>query len=161
MAEARTQQSGIDGLLQPTLADHVPLAPEAKRPWRLSSQVYIAFFGGVLAVTVIALINARRLRIPGSRQAVVAGIGAVGLTCVIVFAVVSSLPSGARVIIQLISLAAWGLMFLVQRPYDRVHSLFSDRDEEDDYESLIAPGLAAVVFLGLPLLVLVVGLGES
>ncbi|MDQ3587760.1 MAG: hypothetical protein M3350_05935 [Actinomycetota bacterium] len=32
-------------------------------------------------------------------------------------------------------------MFLVQRvpgqrPYDRAHSLFSDRDDEDDYESL-------------------------
>lgn len=161
MAEAGTQQSETEGLLRPTLADHAPLAPGARRPWRLSSQVYVAFFGGVLAVTVIALINARRLRVPGSHQAAVAGFGAVGLVSVVAFAVLASLPSGARIVVQLISLAAWGLMFLVQRPYDRVHSLFSEREEEDDYESLVGPGLAAVVFLGLPLVVLVVGLGES
>ncbi|MDQ3587759.1 MAG: OST3/OST6 family protein [Actinomycetota bacterium] len=70
----------------------MPLAPDARRPWRLSSQVYVAFFGGVLAVTVIALTNAPRLRTPVSRQAVIAGIGAIGLACVIVFAVLSSLP---------------------------------------------------------------------
>jgi len=139
----------------------VPLAADAKRPWRLSSQVYVAFFGGVLAVTVISLINARRLRMPASGQAAVVGVGALGLAGVIAFAVLSSLPAEARVVIQLISLAAWGLMFLVQRPYDRVHTMFSDRDEDDDYESLVAPGFAAVIFLGLPLIVALVSLGEG
>jgi len=138
----------------------VPLAADAKRPWRLSSQVYVAFFGGVLAVTVISLINARRLRMPASGQAAVVGVGALGLAGVIAFAVLSSLPAEARVVIQLISLAAWGLMFLVQRPYDRVHTMFSDRDD-DDYESLVAPGFAAVIFLGLPLIVALVSLGEG
>lgn len=151
----------MDGLLQPTLGDHAPPAPGAKRPWRLSSQVYVAFFGGVLAVTVISLINARRLRMPASGQAAVVGVGALGLVAMIVFAVVAALPSGARIVLQLISLAAWGLMFLVQRPYDRVHTMFSDRDEDDDYESLVAPGFAAVIFLGLPLIVALVSLGEG
>lgn len=161
MAEAGANQSGVDGLLRPTLADHVPLTSDARRPWRLSSQVYVAFFGGVLAVTVIAMLNARRLRMPGSRQAAIAGFGALGLGAVIVAAAVASLPSGARILVQLISLGAWGMMFLAQRPYDRVHSVFSDRDDDDDYESLVAPGLAAVALLGVPVLALVVSLGES
>ncbi|WP_067184719.1 hypothetical protein [Microtetraspora niveoalba] len=49
------------------------------RPWRLQSQGYVALFGGFAAVTVIALVNAARLDVPGKGRALIAGVGLLGL----------------------------------------------------------------------------------
>jgi len=44
----------LDDLLTPTLTGQREPQREGGLPWRLGSQVYVAFFGGVLAVTAIA-----------------------------------------------------------------------------------------------------------
>ena len=153
-----------DALLSPTLQDYVPRSQDGSKPWRLGSQVYVAFFGGVLAVTAIALINARRLRVPRRGMLAIAGAGAAGLVGVVAFAALfigaGDPPRGARVATQLIAIASWGLMFLVQRPWDRLHAAFSEEDEDEAYESLVGPGLVAVFTLGLAQLAFVFGAGE-
>lgn len=55
-----TEREGddLDELLQPTVTQ---AAPSGHLPWRLHSQFWVAFFGGIPAVTAIAWINARYL----------------------------------------------------------------------------------------------------
>jgi hypothetical protein len=144
----------VGDLLSPTLQGHVPRSADAPRPWRLGAQLYVAFFGGVLAVTAIALLNARRLRAPRQVMLMIAGAGALGLAAVVAFIAIffgnggeESGPSGLQVGVQLISVAAWGLMFLAQRQRDRVYEVYSPHDEA--YASLLGPGLVAVIVGGV------------
>jgi hypothetical protein len=57
-----------DPLLQPSLQDREP--DYGDPPWRLESQVWVAFFGGVEALTIIAWLNCAaacaRPRSPGA-----------------------------------------------------------------------------------------------
>jgi hypothetical protein len=138
-------------LFTPSLQDHVPRHERtALQPWRLGSQVYVAFFGGVLAVTAIALINAGLLRAPGRVRAGILACGAAGLAVVVLLASLllsgDDVPEGARTALTLVGVAAWGGMYLLQRPWDRVYSSFSRESDEDElYESLVGPGLVAVI----------------
>lgn len=137
-----------EDLLRPTLQEHLPRT--GVRPWRLGSQVYVAFFGGVLAVTAIAFLNAGMLHTPARVRAGILAFGAAGLTAVIVLAAVllggDDVPSGARTALTFVGVLAWGGMFLLQRPYDRVYATFSrEKDPDEQYESLIGAGLVAVV----------------
>ena len=119
----------------------MPRAADAPRPWRLGSQLYVAFFGGVIAATAIAVENARRLRAPRRVMWSIAGAAVLGLAGLI--AVASLVSSEVRIVVQLVSVAAWGLMFLAQRQWDRVYGVYAPNDEP--YGSLLLPGLAAVI----------------
>ena len=137
-----------EDLLTPTLQGHLPRV--GVRPWRLGSQVYVAFFGGVLAVTPIAFLNAGMLHAPARVRAGIVAIGVAGFAVVLVAAAVllggDSVPDGAGTALTLVGVAAWGGMFLLQRSYDRIYATFSrEEDEEELYESLIGPGLIAVI----------------
>jgi hypothetical protein len=137
-----------EDLLTPTLQGHLPRV--GMRPWRLGSQVYVAFFGGVLAVTPIAFFNAVMLQAPARVRAGIVALGVAGFAAVLVAAAFlldgDSVPDGARTALTLVGVLAWGGMFLLQRPYDRIHSSFSrERDEDEMYESLLGPGLVAVI----------------
>jgi hypothetical protein len=140
-----------EDLFTPTLQEHVPRQERtAWQPWRLGSQVYVAFFGGVLAVTAIAFINAGLLRAPGRVRAGVLACGAAGLAVVVLAASLllsgDDVPDGARTALTLVGVAAWGGMYLLQRPWDRVYSSFAREEDEDElYESLLGPGLVAVI----------------
>jgi hypothetical protein len=137
-----------EDLLTPTLQGHLPRT--GVRPWRLGSQVYVAFFGGVLGVTAIALMNAGMLHAPARVRAGILAIGAAGFAAVLAAAVLllggDSAPDGARIPLTLVGVVAWGGMFLLQRPYDRIYATFSRESDEDElYESLLGPGIAAVI----------------
>jgi hypothetical protein len=137
-------------LLTPTLQEYVPRRDEAWRPWRLGSQVYVAFFGGPIAVTAIAFLNARFLRAPAGVRAGILACGAAGLAVVVLVASLllsgDEAPDGARTALTLVGVAAWGGMFLLQRPWDRVYGAFAkEKDEDERYESLLGPGLVAVL----------------
>jgi hypothetical protein len=140
-----------EDLFTPTLQDHVPRHERsAFQPWRLGSQVYVAFFGGVLAVTPIALINAGLLGTPARVRAGILACGAAGLAVVVLLVSLllsgDDVPDGARPALTLVGVAAWGGMYLLQRPWDRVYSSFArDEDEDELYESLVGPGLVAVI----------------
>jgi hypothetical protein len=137
-----------EDLLTPTLQGHLPRV--GLRPWRLGSQVYVAFFGGVLGVTPIAFLNAGMLQAPARVRAGIVAIGVAGFAAVVAAAAFlldgDSVPDGARTALTLVGVLAWGGMFLLQRPYDRIYATFSREQHEDDkYESLFGPGLVAVI----------------
>ena len=140
-----------EDLFTPTLQEHVPRHERtALQHWRLGSQVYVAFFGGVLAVTAIALVNAGLLRAPARVRAGILACGAAGLAVVVLAASLllsgDDVPDGARTALTLVGVAAWGGMYLLQRPWDRIYSSFARETEEDElYESLVGPGLVAVI----------------
>jgi hypothetical protein len=132
----------------------VPRTRDTPRPWRLGSQVYVAFFGGVIAATAIAIENARRLRAPQQVMWSIGGAGLLGLIGVVAVAVTVS--SEVRIAVQVASVAAWGLMFLAQRQWDRIYQVFSPHDEP--YGSLLGPGLLAVLVGGVIQIAIVIAL---
>jgi hypothetical protein len=154
------------GLFTPSLTDFEP--PVRKRlPWRLNSQFWLAFLGGSVAVTAIAVLNARRLHMPESiqRRMVLGG----ALVTVIVFglswaAIVGfGLDPGrgarARLLpkwsISLVHLLWAAVLVRWQTPAARHYESFGP----GDYDSMWLPGLLAAVvsFLvfGVPFLWLV------
>jgi hypothetical protein len=135
-------------LLRPTLQGYV--SRTGVQPWRLGSQAYVALLGGVLAVTPIAFLNARMLRAPTRVRAGILAIGAAGFAAVIAAAALllsgDSAPDGAGTALTLFGVVAWGGMFLLQRPYDRIYSTFSQETDADDlYDSLLPAGFTAVL----------------
>jgi hypothetical protein len=134
-----------DELLRPTIGADVDLSV---RPWRLMPQAYVAFFGGVIATTVIAFLNARRLGVVASKRRLILALGAVGL---VVAAVVltfltddTSTSSGIRVAIRVVAVATCLAQLRIQQPMDRAFQLRSS-----EYASLWGPGIAAVIGGGL------------
>lgn len=134
-------------LLAPTLAGHEPRTWDRRLPWRLQSQVFVGFFGGALAVTIIAVLNGRRLRMPTDRVAVIAAIGVLGTVVGILAAgLVDGSGGASRLVVQLAGVLTCGPLYRLQRSPDRVHSTFSPHeDPDDDHASLVLPGIAAVI----------------
>ena len=130
-----------DELLRPTIGAGVDMS---SRPWRLMSQTYVAFFGGVIAVTVIAFLNARRLGVTTDKRRVILLVGGAGL---VVAAVVITLltddstpASGLQVAIRFVAVVCCLAQLRIQRPMDRAFQL-----RGSDYGSLWGPGIAAVL----------------
>jgi hypothetical protein len=148
-------------LLAPTLQDHRPRDPDS-RPWRLGSQVYLAILGGVFAVTPIAVLNARKLGMPKAQVRLVVAAGLAGVVALGVYALVfvagGEVERGTRLGGQLIGVAAWAPMYLLQRPWDRVYATFSPGEDDDEaYEPLWGPGLAAIIAGNVLLALILVG----
>lgn len=145
-----------DDLLQPSLADRAAATGTA-RPWRLLSQFYVAALGGALAVTAIALINARRLQLTSAQQTVIALAGTAGLGATLAIAAILGQTAEQRWLVRVAAVAAWGGMYAVQRSADRIYG-FHEGDE--GYGSMWIPGTIAAVAGGLmqwPLVVAVAG----
>jgi hypothetical protein len=111
-----------------------------KPPWSVSTLVFPAILGGPLAITVLALVNGRRLGVASGGQLAVAagGVGAMALR-LWVLALVQSGSSG-RVVSALAGALAYGVVVLVQRPPYRAFTL-----RGGEAASLVWPGLAAAV----------------
>jgi hypothetical protein len=124
---------------------------EGSRPWRLGSQLYVGFFGGALAVAAIAWVNAERLGVPAARRRLIVLIGAAGVAGTIAAALVAGTDVGntIRLVARVGGVATFGLLFLVQRPFDRVYHSFTEGDEDQIYDALWVPGLAATFGLGI------------
>lgn len=156
----------LDELLRPTVAERRPNeARPGTLPWRLGSQFYVAFFGGAAGAAIVAWRNASRLGLASSQRWTIAALGALGvLAAALVVTLVGSDDDGgtttARVAGQVVSITAWGGMYLVQRTADRVHA-FHSRDGEP-YGSMWGPGFGAVV-AGVLVQLVVIGvfLGSS
>ena len=137
---------GNGDLLTPTLAEHRPRDWSSPLPWRLGSQVFVAFLGGPVAVTIIAVLNGGRLRMPGSQLGVMAGIGVAGTIGAVLAARFIDAGVAPRLLVQIAGVVTYGALFVLQRSPDRVHSTFSPHDDpDDDYDALWGPGLLAVL----------------
>lgn len=128
-----------DPLLRPTIS-----TPAGKPPWRLMSIGFVAFFGGVIASTVISLVNADRLSAPRAKPAIAAW-GLLGLVVTGVASVLFLEPGTGRgsVVFRLPAVLVYLLQAQLMRPAD-----FGNQLRGADYSSLWLPGIAAVVGLG-------------
>jgi hypothetical protein len=130
-----------DELLRPTIGAGVDLSV---RPWRLMSQTYVAFFGGVIGSTIIASLNARRLGVDAATRRLILLVGAGGLVAVIaVFILLNGdegLTSGFRVGIRVVAILTCLAQLRLQRPMDRAFQL-----RGTDYGSLWVAGIAATI----------------
>lgn len=148
-----------DDLLQPSVSGNP--APAGPKPWRVRSQVWVAFFGGILAVTAIALLNAKRLGIDKQKRWLMAAAGAVALT--ILLALWLRAPSAPdfvtfmrqaremRMYGRVIAIVLFLILATLQKPAERHYLVFAG----GDHASLWKAGLIATFTLGIvqPLLV--------
>ena len=148
---------GNDDLLSPTLQTY-PGRRTSKTPWRLQSQFWVAFFGGILPIAVIAYLNAQRLDVPPRRRQLILLTGAVGLVGTVAFSYLlgagefgnmtdRSMQRTVRIGSRVIAVVAYLVFYGLQRAADRSYYFYSQDDKE--YGSLWKPGLAAVFGLGL------------
>jgi len=124
---------------------------ELERPWRLSSQFWVAFFGGPLAIGVIAWLNSHRLALGARTRVLIALTAAAGLALGVGLALgiaAADLEAGGRLASGAAGVLAYGVLYRLQKPADRVYS-FYDR-EGKDYASLTGPGIAAALVFGIP-----------
>ena len=152
-----------DDLFAPSL-EQAKRPGEQEKPWRLSSQFWVAFFGGPLATAVIAHQNAARLALDERRRMLLIGVGVAGLVLAVVLAVVLDrfdTGAGPRFANQAAGVICYGAFYKLQRPGDRVYQYYSDLPEETAYASLTGPGAAAVFGLGIPSILLIVALTGS
>lgn len=122
------------------------------RPWRLTSQFYVAFFGGALAVTALAWLNAGRL---GATREVKRWILVAGTVGVVASVVVSYIFSGddygsaARIGYRVVGVVTSIVLYRLQRSADRVYQFRTPGSDEDQYDRMLAPGLVAVLVGGV------------
>ncbi|GAA1600046.1 hypothetical protein GCM10009742_54970 [Kribbella karoonensis] len=130
-----------DDLLRPTVGAGVNMSA---RPWRLMSQTYVAFFGGVIASTVVAYLNAGRLGVDAAKRRLILLSGLAGLVVVVgVFLLLYSdagVLSGLRVGIRVVAVLCCMAQIRWQRPMDRAFQL-----RGAEYGSLWGLGIAATV----------------
>ncbi|AXI77323.1 hypothetical protein [Peterkaempfera bronchialis] len=134
--------TSTDPLLRPTLQQQ---PRSSGRPWRLISQGYVAFFGGTLAGTAVAVVNATRLGLPRRRVLAVASVGAAALAATLALLTVGSgILAGALTVERILAMAAYLWQVRLQREPDRVFVL-----RGGEYAPLLGVGVAAVAGLGL------------
>lgn len=138
--------AGDDDLFAPSLQHHAGTA--ARRPWRLGSQFWVAFFGGPLAVGAIAWLNAGRLGLPAPRRRAIVALAAgtfLLLAAGMTWALLSlGLDAQRRMLVrrsvQVGSVVLYLALVWLQRPFDRRHQAF-----DGEYARLWVPGLLAVL----------------
>ena len=150
-------------LLTPTLGEHRPRDWSGPRlPFRVSSQVYVALVGGPVALTIVGLLNAPRLRLDRRSTVLMALAGLVATLAGTAAAAFVRGDVAPRLFLQIAGVLAFGAFHLLQRTPERVHTMFSpNRDPDEDHASLWGPGIAAIVAGWLVQLPLVAALEEA
>lgn len=133
-------------------------------PWNIASQVYVAFFGGVIAITAIAYLNALRLHAGDdvAKRFLFWGAAALAASLAVTYLIAESATGGGpetRTYVRLVSrVIAVVLHFVFAAQLKQADRRFQLAD--GDYESLWKPGLTAAAAGGIVqaiLLYLVVG----
>jgi hypothetical protein len=141
-----------DDLLRPALQgrERTPYLP-----WRLTSQVYVGFFGGALALGGIAFLNAAMLGMSYAARVAIVVLAVAAEAACVAFAALTGMED-FRVASAGAGLAAYVGAYLIQRSADRVHHFHAGEDEP--YQSLFQAGLVAVIAARVFETVLVQGL---
>jgi hypothetical protein len=151
MTTPRDPSEYDDDLFAPSLTQSERHHPsEGDRPWRLTSLFYVAFFGGPLAVGAIGYLNGKRLGLPGKRQGASLAIGVAGFLAALAVAVAfvdTEAGRGPRLMIAVAGVAAFAGIRELQKDADRLYAV--KLDDEVAYDSLWAPGFAAVLVFGI------------
>jgi hypothetical protein len=140
-----------DDLLRPSLQD-VRNLPAGGRPWRLSSQFYVAFFGGALAVTALAWLNAVRLGATRDTRRWILVTGTVGVVVSIVVSYIffgDDYGSAARIGYRVVGVVTSIVLYRLQRSADRVYQFRTPGSDDEQYDRMLAPGLVAVLAGGV------------
>ncbi len=158
MNDATEQQKDhiLQDLLTPSLQGYDHHSGDRRnKPWRLTSQLWAAFLGGVLSYTVIAYVNGKNLRMSRSRQFATLLVGVMGFITMIplsYFLAMAKLPAGWAGNSEIVTIfnRAWALsvytiIYQIQKPADRIYHFMN----EGEYASFWVPGLAAIIGLGL------------
>lgn len=149
-----SDRSDLTDLLQPTLQGKTAeTAALRKKPWGLRSLFFVAFFGGLLAVTVMALLNARRLQVTGRERAGILVVAAIAFALLGGYVVllpqfpvldfVGDVGLSIRLGGRVVALLAYALYARSLRPSLRVYD-----EVYDSYASPWLVGLAVVFGLG-------------
>lgn len=150
----RDPGSRSDDLLTPSLQSYGATAAATREPpWRLRSQIWVAFFGGVLPYAVIAYMNGQRLGLPANRLRQILWLGAVGFVATV--AVTYLLTSGGflpevrttttvRLGSRAVALLAFLAGYRLQKSADRIYQF----DGTEAYASLWKMGLIVTLGLG-------------
>lgn len=137
--------SDLNDLLQPTVAEAVA----RRKPWRVSSQFWVAFFGGVPAVTAIAYVNSGRLGMStGKRRLIlIAGVVAAAVSIALALWLVSVTDGRrtARLAMQVTAVLLFLVLARIQRDDDGRHQVFGS----GEYASLWIPGIVASLLSGI------------
>lgn len=132
----------LNDLLQPTVATARPRGP---LPWRVGSQFWVAFLGGVPAVTAIAYINSGRLGMDAEkrRRILIAGIVAFAATLglLALFGTEREGRTVVRIGVRVIAVVLYLFLARIQRDDDGRHQVF----HSGEYSSLWIPGTVATV----------------
>lgn len=137
----------LDDLLQPTVGRQP--ARTGPLPWRVASQFWVAFFGGVPAVTAIAFLNARRLGATVRKQRWILVAGLIAASAYLGLVSFVGTEASARSTLRIAGRVVAVLLFLVvariQREDDGRYQVFGS----GEYASLWGPGILASVLGGL------------
>jgi hypothetical protein len=132
------REDDLDELLQPTVT---PVARSGVKPWRVQSQFWVAFFGGILAVTGIAYINARHLGASATIRKLILACGVIALAIYIGLAgwVFLDEPRNMRFAGRILAVVLFLGLARLQREGDARHQLFGS----GEYASLWGAGFTA------------------
>jgi hypothetical protein len=143
--------SSLAELLQPTIRTR--RRGSAARPWRLWSQFWVAFLGGVLPMALIAYLNARRLGLERRRRLLVLAVGALGVVAILPVAYtpagdvlpleLQQLQRGAHVVSRAVAVVLFLVFARLQEPRDRLYGVTGA-----GYDSLWRSPYALVIVLG-------------
>lgn len=138
-------------LLQPSLQDQQAFDLK-RRPWPLGRQFWVALFGGVLALGVVAIINAKRLGLEAAKLKLMVLVTLSALVFVFGFAVLlarfpelafSDKPTQMlRIVSRTRALIAYVLLSQIQKQAARIYETLHD------YASIWRVALIAIFALG-------------
>jgi hypothetical protein len=139
--------SRLDELLQPTLQDHTP-DRAAVKPWHVGHQFWVAFIGGILAITVIAYLNSQRLRLEKSQQRLILGAGILGFILYITVIILTPPSDSSQRIMRfeqrILAVLVYVVMRQIQMPAFRAYM-----SSDFPLASLWKPGILATIILGI------------
>ena len=138
-------------LFEPSLQQtNEPIYKHGK-PWKPYSQIWVAFFGGTLALGAIAYLNGRRLAMTQSKQLQMIAIIIMGIFVTFIGSfLLAQYGLTERIHLRLFSRVTALLTFLgvqySQKSAIRVYNYYNKTSNY--YDSLLGPGFVAVMVLG-------------